>query len=92
MKERAQQYELEHKRWSHSLSEKYEGIIRTKNDEIEKIRAISDEQNQLIKQYEKMIEKEKIGASEKVSHLLNENNILKEDIIDLKNVMISLLI
>lgn len=89
-REKMQQIDNEQRRWTSSLTDKYENMLKSKQDEIEKVRNIIDEQSHLIKSYEKIIEKEKGASLERINEIGSENAQLRQEVYDLTTVYISI--
>jgi chromosome segregation ATPase len=86
LRDKMQQIDNEQRRWTSSLTDKYESMLKSKQDEIEKVRNIIDEQSHLIRSYEKIIEKEKGASLERINDFASDNNELKQEVYDLTTV------
>ena len=73
---------------SNSFTSNYENLAKNKSEEIERLKGMNDDQAKLINSYEKIIEKERIDSSNKITDIMDGNTRLKGEIGDLKTVLL----
>lgn len=83
MQEKIQDKEREIKIITENYTTRLENLQRTKSEEVEKLQGIIDDQSSLINSYERMLEKEKLEAQEKINAVLEQNSDFKDEIFDL---------
>lgn len=83
MQEKIQDKEREIKIITENYTTRLENLQRTKSEEVEKLQGIIDDQSNLINSYERMLEKEKLEAQEKINAVLEQNSDFKDEIFDL---------
>jgi len=71
---------------SGTFANNYEHLVQTKNEEIERLKGVVDEQAKLITSYEKIIETEKTDNLSKVAGLSEQIAREKNENLDLKTV------
>jgi len=74
-----------------TFASNYENLVQTKNDEIERLKGVVEEQAKLIQSYEKMIETEKSDTLMKTAGLTEQLAREKSENLDLKTVFFYLL-
>ncbi len=83
LQEKIQDREREIKIINENYSTRLENLQRTKSEEVEKLQGIIDDQSSLIVSYERILEKEKLEAQEKINAVLEQNSDFKDEIFHL---------
>ena len=86
LEERLERAEMEGRKLSGTFSSNYENLLKSKSDEIERLKGISEEQMRLINSYDKIVEKEKADGVARAAAANEQLGRMKEEIVDLRNV------
>ena len=66
-----------------SYSNRWDDVQRSKTDEVGKLQSVINDQNNLLSSCEKMLEKERQEAQEKVTAMLEQVDSYKDEVFDL---------
>lgn len=78
--------DLENKKMIDNIMKNYESLNNNKDAEVDRLKNVLEDQEQLMTSYKKIMEKEKADHSTRVSDLSEQNHKAKEEINELRVV------